>query len=141
MPGLLNHFDKGTRAAIENGQFQIVQFDDGIVDADPGKRREQVLGGGDEHALLHQTGGVADAGYVASAGFDGKTVEVRAMKNDSGSRRRGQDAQANRGAAVETLSCAGHSGANCSLVCQGRRLKSFVLYQLTGIDGFPYVAN
>src|ERR1035441_4995732 len=67
-PRLLNHFYKRTGAAIQNGQLKIVQLDDGIVDADAGKRREQVLGSGDEHALLHQAGGVTDAGHVASAG-------------------------------------------------------------------------
>ena len=89
--GLLNHLDKGTGASIQNGQLQIVQFDDGVVDADAGKRREQVLGGGDEHALLHQAGGVTDAGYVASAGFDSEAVEVGAVEDDSRSGRGGQN--------------------------------------------------
>src|SRR5579859_960581 len=34
--GLLDHFDKWAGAAIENGQLQVVQFDDGVVDADTG---------------------------------------------------------------------------------------------------------
>jgi hypothetical protein len=38
----LNHLDKRTGAAIQNGQLQIVQLDDGIVDADASKRGEQV---------------------------------------------------------------------------------------------------
>src|ERR1022692_2079110 len=67
-PGLLNHFHEGTGTAIQNRQFKIVQLNDGIVDADAGERREQVLGGGNEHALFHQAGGVTDAGHVASAG-------------------------------------------------------------------------
>jgi len=137
----LNHFDKGTGAAIQNGQLQIVQFDDGVVDADAGKRREQVFGGGDEHALLHQAGGVTDAGYVASAGFDGEAVEVGAVEDDSRSGRGGQNPQADRGAAVETHSCAGHRSTNCLLVRQGEDGKSFVLYQLTGMGRLPYVAK
>src|SRR5208282_1458700 len=117
--GLLNHVYKGTGAAIQNGQLQIVQFDDGVVDADAGKRREQVFGGGDEHALLHQAGGVTDAGYVASAGFDGEAVEVGAVEDDSRSGRGGQNPQADRSAAVQTHSGAGHRSTNCLLVRQG----------------------
>src|ERR1700681_3839051 len=74
--------------------------------------------GGDEHALLHQAGGVTDAGHVASAGFDREAVQVGAMEYDSRSGIRGPNPQANRGAAMETHSCAGHSSTNCLLVCQ-----------------------
>src|ERR1700686_1645049 len=69
-PGPLNHFDKGFSAAVEDGQFEIVEFYDGVVDTHASEGREQVLGGGDEHALFHQAGGVADASYVTSAGLD-----------------------------------------------------------------------
>ena len=70
-------------------------------------------------SLLHQAGGVTDAGYVASAGFDGEAVEVGAVENDSRSGRGGQNPQADRGAAVETHSSTGHRGTNCLLVRQG----------------------
>src|ERR1700720_2501273 len=115
---LLNHFDKRARTAIQDRQLQIVQLNDSVINANPGERREQMLGGGDEHALLHQAGGVTDAGYVASAGFDRKTVEVGAVKHDSRSGRRGQNPQTDRRAAVETHSGASHSSTNCLLVCQ-----------------------
>jgi hypothetical protein len=50
-----------------------------------------VLGGGDEHALFHEAGGVADAGYVAAGGFDLKAIEIDAAKNDSRSGRSGKN--------------------------------------------------
>src|ERR1035437_1009584 len=124
-PCLLNHFNKWTGAAIQNRQLKIVQLDDGIVDADAGKRREQVLGGGDEHALFHQAGGVTDAGNVASAGFDGEAVEIGAVEYDSRSRRRRQNPQADGSAAMETDSSAGHRGTDCLLMCQGEDVYVF----------------
>src|ERR1017187_9799840 len=58
---LPNHLHKRTRAAVENGQLQIVEFDNRVIDAHPDECRKHVLGGGNEHALLHETGRVADA--------------------------------------------------------------------------------
>ena len=87
--GLLNHFDKRTGAAIQNRQLEIVQLDDGVVDADADKRREQVLGGGNEHALLHETGGITDASHIASTGFDPEAFQIGTMEYNSRSGRRG----------------------------------------------------
>src|SRR5260370_14493127 len=130
-PGLLNHLDKRTGAAVQNGQLKIVQLDDGVVDANADKGRKQVFGGGDEHTLLHEAGGVTDAGHAASAGFDREAVEVGAVEHDSRSGTRGQNPQADRSAAVETDSCACYWGTNCFLVCQGgRRVRLWVCISL-----------
>ena len=43
---------KRQRAAVENGQLQVIQLHDGIVDAATDQGRKQVLGGGNEHALF-----------------------------------------------------------------------------------------
>jgi len=51
--GLLDQFDEWERAAIEDGKFEVIEFDDGVVHAQADARREQVLGGGDEHAFFH----------------------------------------------------------------------------------------
>ena len=139
--GLLNHLDKGTGAAVQNGQLEIIQFDNGVVDANASKRREQVLGGGDEHALLHQTRRITDASHVASAGFDREAVKVGAMENDSRSRRRGQNPQTDRSAAVQPHSCAGYRSTNCLFVCHRGRCKSFAMYQLTGTRPLVHVAK
>jgi hypothetical protein len=63
------------------------------------------------------------------------------VEDDSRSGRGGQNPQADRGSAVETHSSAGHRAANCLLVRQGEDGKSFVIYQLTGMGGLPYVVK
>src|SRR5258706_7926081 len=101
-----------------------------------------MLGGGDENALLHQAGGVADASYVTSTGFDREAFQVGAMKHNSGPRRCRQNPQADGCAAVEAHSCARDRSTNCLLVCQREdKCKSFVVCQLTALDGLPYVAK
>ena len=52
-----------------------------------------MLGGGEQHALLHQAGGVTDPGDVPAVGFDLKVVEVRAPEDDPGVRWRRHQAQ------------------------------------------------
>ena len=70
----LNHLNERLRAAIQNRQFQVVEFDDRIVHAYSHQGREQVLRGGNEDALFHQAGGVADLGHVVTHGFDFEAV-------------------------------------------------------------------
>ncbi len=72
---------KGQRAAVENGQLQVIQLHDGIVDAATDQGGEQVLGGGNEHALFHQAGGIADPGYVLAHGLHFKAVQIGAAKD------------------------------------------------------------
>src|ERR1035441_2719 len=88
-----------------------------------------MLSGRDEHALFHQTGGVADAGDVASTGFNGKTVEVGAVKDNAGSGWRWKNSKADRRAAVESFTGATHRRANCLLLSQGEDVKSFTTYR------------
>jgi hypothetical protein len=35
MPALLDQLDKGKRAAVEDGKFEIIELDDGVVHAKP----------------------------------------------------------------------------------------------------------
>jgi hypothetical protein len=42
-----------------------------------------MFSGREEHALLHQTSGVADAGYIAAARLNPKIVEIGAAKHDT----------------------------------------------------------
>ena len=84
MPACAQQFDEGLPAAVEDGHFQVVDFDVRVVDAQAVEGAEQMFGGGDQHALAHQAGGVADAGDVAPAGGDGEIVEIGAAENDSG---------------------------------------------------------
>ena len=82
--GLLQHFNEWLRGAVQDRQFQRVQLDVDVVHAAGIERGEQVLGGGEQHALLHQAGGVADARDVSHMRFDLKIVEVHAPEHDSG---------------------------------------------------------
>src|SRR5215472_14105531 len=82
-PNLLNHLDEWFGAAVQNRQFKIIEFDDGIVDSCSDKSRKHVFGGGNQNALFHQAGGVADTRDVAADSFDLESVEVRAAKDDT----------------------------------------------------------
>src|SRR5579863_6895055 len=120
-----NHFDEGQGAAIKDGQFQVVELDDGVVHTDANESRQQVLGGGDEHALLHQAGGVAYLGNIAADGLNGKAFEVGAPEDDSCAGLRRKDLQMNGSPAVQANSAAFDRVANCALVGQtGTRLKA-----------------
>ena len=61
-----------------------------------------MLGGGDEDALAHKAGGVADFGDVASGRGDFESVEVGAAKDDAGSGRGGQQTHTHGRSAMET---------------------------------------
>jgi hypothetical protein len=78
-----------------------------------------VLGGGDEHAFLHQTGGVADAGDVATLGFDFVIVEIYAAEDDAIAGRSGQDTEVNGSAAVQANTLALYRATDCLLIKQG----------------------
>src|SRR5579864_9767894 len=71
------------RGAVENGQLERVDFHVDIVDAARIRRGEQMLGGGEQHAIFHQAGGVTDARDVAAVGLNFKIVEVNAAKHDA----------------------------------------------------------
>ena len=74
-----------------------------------------MLGGGDQHALFLQAGGVAHLGYIASYGLDFIAIQIDATEDDAGSGRRRQDSQSHRRAAVQTHTLALYRGANCLL--------------------------
>jgi hypothetical protein len=59
-----------------------------------------MLGCGDQNTLLHQTGRVADSGYVAADGLDFKTVEIVAPEDDAGIRGGRKDAKGNVGSGM-----------------------------------------
>ena len=46
--------DIGQRAAVENGQFQVVDFDNDVIHAHADEGREQMFGGRNQDALAHQ---------------------------------------------------------------------------------------
>src|SRR4051794_34494182 len=52
--GSLNGFDVREAAAIENRNFEIVQFDESVINAHPVQRRKKMLDSGDPDAAIHQ---------------------------------------------------------------------------------------
>ena len=94
--------DEGLAAAVEDRHFEVVDLDVGVIDAHRVEHAQQMLRGGDEDALPHQAGRVADARDMPPTGGDLEILEIGADENDAGGDRRGEDANADRDAAVES---------------------------------------
>src|ERR1700751_4199186 len=62
--GLIEELEEGLGGTGENGDFDVVEVDEDVVDAVGIGGGEKVLGGGEEDALLHEAGVVADASDV-----------------------------------------------------------------------------
>ena len=77
-----------------------------------------MLGCRDEHALLHQAGGIAHARNVASSGFNFKVIEINSAEDDSGARWRGKQAQSHWRSAVQSDSSTANLGADCLFLDQ-----------------------
>jgi hypothetical protein len=99
--GVLDGFDVRQGGAVEDGEFEIVELDDDVVDGEAGEGGEQVLGGGDEHALAHEAGGVGDFGDVAAGGGDLEVFKIGAAEDDAGAGGGGQQAHGHRRPAVQ----------------------------------------
>ena len=91
-----------------------------------------MLGGGDEHAFLHQTGGIADLGNIATDGFDFEAIKVGAAEHNAGAGGRRKNSEVDRGAAVETHAAALDRIADCTFVDQIKRTKSSAYNRLQG---------
>ena len=113
--GMAEHFDEGLSGAVEDGNFDGVEVDETVVHPAGVKRGEQMLGGGDEHAFLHEAGGVTDAGDVADVGLDGEIVEVGAAENDSGVGRGRSEAEVTRNGGVQTNARGLYRALDCGL--------------------------
>ncbi len=74
----------GEGAAVEDGDFEVVDLDDHVIDAHADESGEEVLGGLDEDRLAHEGGRIADLGDVAAGGGDFEVVEVGAAEDDAG---------------------------------------------------------
>jgi hypothetical protein len=99
---LIKQLEERFGRAVQDGDFDVVQVDEDVVDAVRIRGGEEMLGGGQEDALLHEAGGVADAGDVVAMGFDGEIVEVDAAENNAGIRGSRLKAELGVDAGVET---------------------------------------
>jgi len=78
-----DQFHKRLPAAIQDGHFQVVDFDKSVIDTHAVKHTQQVFGGGDQDTRSHQAGGVADFLHVSPTGRDAEAVQIRANENDA----------------------------------------------------------
>ncbi len=97
--------DVGKRASVEDGKLKVVELHDHVVHSHADQGREQMLGGGDQNALAHQTGRVADLGDVAADGGNFKVVEISTPKDDARTGRSRKKPHRDRCAGVESDPC------------------------------------
>ncbi len=80
----------GQGAPVEDGQLQVIQLDDDVVDAHADEGGKKMLRGGDEHTLAHDAGGIADLGDISASGRNLVVVQVGAPEDHAGTCRRRQ---------------------------------------------------
>ena len=97
-----NGVDIGQGTAVEDREFEVVELDDDVVDSHADEGGKKMLRGGDQYALAHEAGGVADLGDVATDGGDFEVVEVGAAKDNAGTGRSRQEAHGNGCAGMQT---------------------------------------
>jgi hypothetical protein len=91
--GLIEQLKERFGRAVQDGNFDVVEVDKDVVDAVGIGGGEKVFGGGEEDALLHEAGGVTDAGDIVAVGFDGEIVEIYAAEDYAGIRGSGMKAK------------------------------------------------
>jgi hypothetical protein len=111
------HFYEGLSRAIEDRQLKGINLDENIVHAARVERCKDVLGGREQHALLHQARRIADARDVANVSLNGESVQVCAAKNDAGAGRRWGEPQARTYRGVESDPFSFYSVSNGVLEC------------------------
>ena len=99
---MVEQLEEGLGGTVENGNFDVVDVDEDVVDAVGVGGGEKVLGGGEQDALLHEAGGVTDASDVVAVGLDRKIVQVNAAENDAGIRGSREKPEVSVDAGVET---------------------------------------
>lgn len=84
--GLFQHLHERLGGAVQDRHFDGIDVDVDVVDAAGIDRGKEMLGGGQQHALLHQAGGIAYAGNVVPLGFDGEVIQIDSTENNAGLR-------------------------------------------------------
>ena len=115
-PCCLHQLHKGRRAAVQDGQLQVVELHRHVVNPAGVERRQQVFGGGDQHTFFHQAGGVAHPGDVGGAGFDLEPVQVHPPEQHPGARRRRAEPQAAAHSRMQPRPRHFHRACYCVLV-------------------------
>ena len=97
----LNFANKFQSASIQDGNFQIVELNNSVVDAKDVKGRKEMLDCRNQNALLHQGCCVGDVRDILDRGFNRKVLEVNSVENDAVARRGWQDSEVDRSARVK----------------------------------------
>src|SRR6267378_1205110 len=113
-----DHVNEGLRASVENRKLKVIELHNRVVESDADKGREQMFGGGNQHAFFLQAGGVADFGDVASDGFDFKIVKVDPPEDNACSRSGRTNLHRHRSTAMQSNASALNWSANCLFVWQ-----------------------
>jgi len=113
--GLIKELEEGLGGTVENGDFDVVEVNKDVVYAVGIGGGEKVLGGGEQDALLHKAGGIADASDVVAMGFDGEVVKIDAAENDPGVRRSGEETKVRVDTGVETHTLSFDCAVDCGL--------------------------
>jgi hypothetical protein len=113
--GLIEELEEGLGGTVKNRDFDVVEVDKDVVDAVGIGGGEKVLGGGEQDALLHEAGGVADASDVVAVSFDREVVEVDAAEDDAGVRGSGEKTEVRVDTGVETHTLSFDCAVDCGL--------------------------
>jgi hypothetical protein len=113
--GLIEELEEGLGGTVKNRDFDVVEVDEDVVDAVGIRGGEKVFGGGEQDALLHEAGGVADASDVVAVGFDREVVEVDAAEDDAGVRGSGEKTKVCVDTGVETHTLGFDRPIDCGL--------------------------
>jgi len=99
--GLIEKLEERLGGTVEDGNFDVVEVDKNVVDAVGIGGGKKVFSGGEEDALLHETGCVTDAGDIVTMGFNGEIIEIDAAEDDAGVGGSGAEAEFGMDAGVE----------------------------------------
>ncbi len=81
--GFLYRFGVGQRAAVQDGNFEVVELDNCVVDAQSVESREQMLHRGNPDAVAHQGRGIGDALHRTDVRPKLEVIEIHAPKHDT----------------------------------------------------------
>src|SRR5439155_1030722 len=109
-------------ASIQDRYFEVIYFDNGIIDPQNIKRRKQVLYCGEKYATFHQRRGVSHTGHILNVGFNTKIVQIDPFKHKPGIRRSRYHFEIHRSAGMKANSREGNCGCECLLEFQQPKL-------------------
>jgi hypothetical protein len=113
--GLIKELEEGLGGTVENGDFDVVEVNKDVVDAVGIGCGQKVFGGGEQDALLHKAGGIADTGNIVAVGFDWEIIEINAAEDDAGIRWSGQQTEVRVNTRVKTHTLSFGCAVDCGL--------------------------